>query len=218
MSMSLIYDFLNYRNGLMPKKLHLEIALGNIFPKEGVSTSQLCSFLHKYSFKCCTMTGGKLDGLGKDFSDYGGHDQQSNDVNDSIVGKVTPGKETDQQASSSGLVTNTDTKLFDTMFTKFESNEAPSSDLCVPSEDGRNNLGSNRNLGAETNSVRATNQLKPEVMNWSESVGPSDALRGFIPASSPIEKRSELADAASTRWPSVVDSSFHPNQQVNSHL
>lgn len=24
------------RNGLMPKKLHLEIALGNIFPKEGV--------------------------------------------------------------------------------------------------------------------------------------------------------------------------------------
>lgn len=23
------------RNGLMPKKLHLEIALGNVFPKEG---------------------------------------------------------------------------------------------------------------------------------------------------------------------------------------
>ncbi|XP_059665229.1 chromatin structure-remodeling complex protein SYD [Cornus florida] len=28
--------FLAFRNGLMPKKLHLEIALGNFFPKEGV--------------------------------------------------------------------------------------------------------------------------------------------------------------------------------------
>lgn len=25
-----------YRNGLMPKKLHLEIALGNFYPKEGI--------------------------------------------------------------------------------------------------------------------------------------------------------------------------------------
>ncbi|XP_057957466.1 chromatin structure-remodeling complex protein SYD-like isoform X2 [Malania oleifera] len=33
--------FLAFRNGLMPKKLHLEIALGNIFPKEDVPRKEL---------------------------------------------------------------------------------------------------------------------------------------------------------------------------------
>ncbi|KAL1154798.1 hypothetical protein V6Z11_A09G268200 [Gossypium hirsutum] len=45
--------FLAFRNGLMPKKLHLEIALGNIFPKE--------------------------DGPHKELNEYGGKSQTSNE-------------------------------------------------------------------------------------------------------------------------------------------
>ncbi|KAA8549729.1 hypothetical protein F0562_001253 [Nyssa sinensis] len=49
--------FLAFRNGLMPKKLHLEIALGNIFPKEG----------------------GAADGPSKELIDHKGKEQSIND-------------------------------------------------------------------------------------------------------------------------------------------
>uniref|UniRef100_A0A5B6YW35 Chromatin structure-remodeling complex protein SYD n=1 Tax=Davidia involucrata TaxID=16924 RepID=A0A5B6YW35_DAVIN len=57
--------FLAFRNGLMPKKLHLEIALGNFFPKEG----------------------GTADGPRKELIDHKGKEQSNNDS--SSVPEVT---------------------------------------------------------------------------------------------------------------------------------
>ncbi|CAM8911859.1 unnamed protein product [Rhodiola kirilowii] len=186
--------FLAFRNGLMPKKLHLEIALGNIFPQEG----------------------GKPDGFGKDLSDYRGNDQPSNELNDTIAAKVNSGRVTDltpQQASSSGNITNADTKLLDAPITKLENRDTLSSDVCVTSEEVRNQLDSKRNRGAETNSVGTTNQLKSEMMNQAEAGGVSDASRGFVPASG-VRLEMERVDGVPTQLRTIADSSFHPNQQA----
>ena len=42
--------FLAFRNGLMPKKLHLEVAFGNIFPKEDSSCKELVDLKGKGQF------------------------------------------------------------------------------------------------------------------------------------------------------------------------
>uniref|UniRef100_A0A7N0UEE4 Chromatin structure-remodeling complex protein SYD n=1 Tax=Kalanchoe fedtschenkoi TaxID=63787 RepID=A0A7N0UEE4_KALFE len=216
--------FLAFRNGLMPKKLHLEIALGNIFPKEG----------------------GKIDGFGKELSDYRGNEQPSNDVNDAVVGKVNLGKETDltsQQASLSGTVTNSDTMSLDATIPKFENKDTVSFDPCVTSEEARNSLDSKRNLGAEANSsmmstkhdfstfrglgasgiatssLGTANHMKLEMLNRNEAGRPSDSSRGFVPASGVrSEMGSERVEGVPTQSHCIVDSSFHSNQQVTIQL
>ncbi|KAA8528106.1 hypothetical protein F0562_035025 [Nyssa sinensis] len=62
--------FLAFRNGLMPKKLHLEIALGNFFPKEG----------------------GTADGPRKELIDHKGKDQFIDDSGDIPEFKMPFGK------------------------------------------------------------------------------------------------------------------------------
>ncbi|XP_042967080.1 uncharacterized protein LOC122300466 isoform X2 [Carya illinoinensis] len=47
--------FLAFRNGLLPKKLHLEIALGNFFPKEGGNTDGPCKELIDHKGKAQSL-------------------------------------------------------------------------------------------------------------------------------------------------------------------
>ncbi|XP_040374993.1 chromatin structure-remodeling complex protein SYD isoform X7 [Rosa chinensis] len=85
--------FLAFRNGLLPKKLHLEIALGNTSPKEENS-------------------GGNTDGPRKDFVDHKGKAQSSNEPNNNSDASMPFGRlnhETDKSAVSSGKLLETDT-------------------------------------------------------------------------------------------------------------
>ncbi|KAK9933667.1 hypothetical protein M0R45_020850 [Rubus argutus] len=101
---------LRAQNGLMPKKLHLEIALGNTVPKEG----------------------GNTDGTRKDFTDHKGKVQSSNEPNSISDASMPFGrlneKETDKGAVSTGKLLETDSLAKETESPKMEENGGPSSD------------------------------------------------------------------------------------------
>ncbi|KAK8276259.1 hypothetical protein V6Z12_D10G187200 [Gossypium hirsutum] len=58
--------FLAFRNGLMPKKLHLEIALGNIFPREVGNTDGVRKELNDHRGKAQTSSDPEADSLSKE--------------------------------------------------------------------------------------------------------------------------------------------------------
>ncbi|XP_061992517.1 chromatin structure-remodeling complex protein SYD isoform X2 [Rosa rugosa] len=101
--------FLAFRNGLLPKKLHLEIALGNTSPKEG----------------------GNTDGPRKDFVDHKGKAQSSNEPNNNSDASMPFGRlnhETDKSALSSGKLLETDTLAKESESPKMEESNGPPRD------------------------------------------------------------------------------------------
>ncbi|KAM5569108.1 hypothetical protein ABKV19_016562 [Rosa sericea] len=97
--------FLAFRNGLLPKKLHLEIALGNTSPKE--------------------------DGPRKDFVDHKGKAQSSNEPNNNSDASMPFGRlnhETDKSAVSSGKLLETDTLAKESESPKMEESNGPPRD------------------------------------------------------------------------------------------
>ncbi|KAK9288088.1 hypothetical protein L1049_016535 [Liquidambar formosana] len=124
--------FLAFRNGLLPKKLHLEIALGNIFPKE--------------------------DGPRKELGDHKGKEQSLNEpsgVPDVTVsfGRGPIARETErnhQGSSSTGNILEDDSLSKEADNPKVEDKNGPPSDLSVFAEERKHFLPMRRKLEAET--------------------------------------------------------------------
>ncbi|XP_015874475.3 chromatin structure-remodeling complex protein SYD isoform X3 [Ziziphus jujuba] len=135
--------FLAFRNGLMPKKLHLEIALGNIFPKEGTNT----------------------DGPRKELIDHKGKAQSSNDPN--IVPEVmmppvrlNNTREADKipsGASSTGRFQETESLSIEAGSSKMEDKGGPPSDHSVLAEERKLLL--SRKPDAEIQTQETTSSL-----------------------------------------------------------
>ncbi|KAM1066671.1 hypothetical protein ACFX2B_021816 [Malus domestica] len=119
--------FLAFRNGLMPKKLHLEIALGNIFPKEG----------------------GNTDGPHKEFIDRKVKTQFSNEPNiisdaTTPYGRLNNERDTDKMlpsALSTGKFPETNSLSKETENPKMEEKNGPPPDHFVLAEERNHLLG-----------------------------------------------------------------------------
>ncbi|XP_021808623.1 chromatin structure-remodeling complex protein SYD isoform X1 [Prunus avium] len=162
--------FLAFRNGLMPKKLHLEIALGNVFPKEGGST----------------------DGPRKEFIDHKGKTQFSNEPN-SISDSTTPygrlnnERETDKMlpsASSTGKFLETDSLSKETENPKMEEKNGPPPDLFVLAEERKHLLASQKSE-SETQTLETT--ASPACLTMTSQQPESSGARSGLPVSNPVE-------------------------------
>ncbi|ONI28478.1 hypothetical protein PRUPE_1G143200 [Prunus persica] len=162
--------FLAFRNGLMPKKLHLEIALGNVFPKEGGST----------------------DGPRKEFIDHKGKTQFSNEPN-SISDSTTPygrlnnERETDKMlpgASSTGKFLETDSLSKETENPNMEEKNGPPPDLFVLAEEKKHLLVSQK-PESETQTLETT--ASPACLTMTSQQPESSGARSGLPVSNPVE-------------------------------
>ncbi|XP_044499967.1 chromatin structure-remodeling complex protein SYD-like isoform X2 [Mangifera indica] len=194
--------FLAFRNGLMPKKLHLEIALGNVFPKEDV--------------------------LRKELMDHHTAKQQSLNDHSGIPGVVAPfgrlsnAKETDRipsGASSSGRMLEADSLFKEAENSKLmeeKSGLAPDHFALAEAKQ----LSATRKTEAEMKSqdtlesqtFLATTSQQPEFMNcemnsWTGIGSQNDVSRRPLPASAvQNELGPERKDNAPSQFQSVVNS------------
>ncbi|XP_050373563.1 chromatin structure-remodeling complex protein SYD [Argentina anserina] len=187
--------FLAFRNGLMPKKLHLEIALGNTSPKE--------------------------DGPQKDFVDYKGKAQFSNERNNNSDASLPfrrPNHETDKSAVSSGKLLETDTLAKESEGPKMEECSGPPRDqvlqkgeaetqpqetvaslTCLTVASQHANGGARRDLtvnpaenietghlqvgGANPASVMGMNKQISDITSWTGVGNQNEVSRGLLPPS-----------------------------------
>ncbi|XP_016647529.1 PREDICTED: chromatin structure-remodeling complex protein SYD isoform X2 [Prunus mume] len=162
--------FLAFRNGLMPKKLHLEIALGNVFPKEGGST----------------------EGPRKEFIDHKGKTQFSNEQNsisDSTTpyGRLNSERETDKilpGASSTGKFLETESLSKETENPKMEEKNGPPPDLFVLAEERKHLLASQK-PESETQTLETT--ASPACLTMTSQQPESSGARSGLPVSNPVE-------------------------------
>ncbi|XP_038721523.1 uncharacterized protein LOC120013703 isoform X1 [Tripterygium wilfordii] len=119
--------FLGFRNGLMPKKLHLEIALGSIFPKEGGNTEGPC----------------------KELTDHKGKAQSSNEpsgISEAVIpfGRLNSARDTDKippGISSTGQSSDADVLLKESGTSKIVDKNSPSPETSVIGDERKHILG-----------------------------------------------------------------------------
>nr|XP_011462683.1 PREDICTED: chromatin structure-remodeling complex protein SYD isoform X2 [Fragaria vesca subsp. vesca] len=186
--------FLAFRNGLMPKKLHLEIALGNTSPKEG----------------------GNTDGPRKDFVDHKGKAQSANERNNNSDASMPFGRfnhETDKSAVSSGKLLEADTLAKESESPKMEENSGPSRDqffqkgdaetqttACLTVASQQPDSGARRGLTANpveniqtghlqvgranpASSLMGMNKQNSDISSWTGAGNQSEVSRGLLPPS-----------------------------------
>ncbi|XP_065631375.1 chromatin structure-remodeling complex protein SYD [Quercus suber] len=145
--------FLAFRNGLLPKKLHLEIALGNIFPKEGSN----------------------IDGPRKELIDPKGKVQSSNEPSSDLdvmmpFGRLNTARDTDiisPVASSTGKLQEADTFPKDADSPKMmEEKNGPTSELSVIADERKHIL-----AGRKPEADRQTQEITSQQPNSSNTRG-----------------------------------------------
>ncbi|KAK8511250.1 hypothetical protein V6N12_033528 [Hibiscus sabdariffa] len=152
--------FLAFRNGLMPKKPHLEIALGNIFPQE--------------------------DGPHKELNDHRGKSQTSNELS-SISEVATPfGRMNNAPpgSTSTGRFPEADSLSKEAEALRMEESNGPSFDLSAIVGE-RKHILARRKAEAEIQSHETVEpQVNPEMMGWSGIGGHNEisASRASLPA------------------------------------
>nr|KJB33147.1 hypothetical protein B456_006G257000 [Gossypium raimondii] len=161
--------FLAFRNGLMPKKLHLEIALGNIFPKE--------------------------DGPHKELNEYGGKSQTSNEPGSISEVAMPFGRmnNTPPGFTSTGRFPEADSLSKEAETLKVEESNGPTFDLSAI-VDERKQILARRNAEPEIHSYETvgpqaylTRQpdsatVNPEMMGWSGIGSHNEVSRASLPA------------------------------------
>ncbi|GMI72102.1 hypothetical protein HRI_000879500 [Hibiscus trionum] len=156
--------FLAFRNGLMPKKPHLEIALGNIFPQEV----------------------GNTDGPHKELNDHRGKSQISNEPS-SISGVAMPfGRMNNAPpgSTSTGRLPEADLLSKEAEALRMEESNGPTFDLSAI-VDERKHILARRKAEAEIQSHETVEQqVNPEMMGWSGIGGHNEisASRASLPA------------------------------------
>ncbi|KAJ0092543.1 hypothetical protein Patl1_25558 [Pistacia atlantica] len=215
--------FLAFRNGLMPKKLHLEIALGNVFPKEG----------------------GNVDVSRKELMDHHAAKPQSLNDQSSIPGVVAPfgrlsnARETDRipsGASSSGRTLEADSLSREAENSKLmEDKSGLPPDHFVLAE-GKQLLATRKteaemqnqdNLESQT--FLATTSQQPEYVSTRGSLAISNSVddmenghllvgRANVASSVMYELGPERKDNAPTQFQSVVNSGLSGYQHADGHL
>ncbi|XP_065863549.1 chromatin structure-remodeling complex protein SYD isoform X2 [Euphorbia lathyris] len=161
--------FLAFRNGLVPKKLHLELALGNIFPKDG----------------------GNSDGPRRDLIDPQGKAQASHEQSNiaevaMTFGRLNNAKESDgvpAGALSTGrfLDGNYLSKEPEKLRV-MEDKSGPPSDLPVLADE-RKQLISNRKLEAD---MQSQEKVESQAL-FTASVYQPDSARGGLASNNPVE-------------------------------
>ncbi|KAL4298422.1 hypothetical protein GQ457_12G004980 [Hibiscus cannabinus] len=135
--------FLAFRNGLMPKKLHLEIALGNIFPQE--------------------------DGPHKELNDHRGKLQASNEPGSISEVAMPFGRMNNAPpgSSSTGRFPEADALSKEAEALRVEKSNDPTFDLSAI-VDERKHILARRKAEAEIQSLEAVEpQVNPDRMGWS---------------------------------------------------
>ncbi|KAG5236074.1 chromatin structure-remodeling complex protein [Salix suchowensis] len=159
--------FLAFRNSLLPKKLHLDIALGNVFPKEG----------------------GSLDGPRKELTDHKGKTQFSNEPTN-IPEVLMPcvrlnnAKEFDKMLPGSGgrfLDENCASKEADKLKMMEDKSGLPSDPSM--SADERKYLHSTRKLDAE---IQRQEAVESQAF-FTTAMQQPDSARGGLPMSNPVD-------------------------------
>ncbi|KAF9673309.1 hypothetical protein SADUNF_Sadunf10G0010700 [Salix dunnii] len=159
--------FLAFRNSLLPKKLHLDIALGNVFPKEG----------------------GTLDGPRKELTDHKGKTQFSNEptnIPEALMpcGSLNNAKEFDKMLPGSGgrfLDENCASKEADKLKMMEDKSGLPSHPLM--SADERKYLHSTRKLDAE---IQRQEAMESQAF-FTTAMQQPDSARGGLPLSNPVD-------------------------------
>ncbi|KAK8709789.1 hypothetical protein V6N13_060791 [Hibiscus sabdariffa] len=152
--------FLAFRNGLMPKKLHLEIALGNIFPQE--------------------------DGPHKELNDHRGKLQASNEPGSISEVAMPFGRMNNAPlgSSSTGRFPEADALSKEAEALRVEKSNDPSFDLSAI-VDERKHILARRKAEAEIQSHEAVEpQVNPDMMGWSGIGGHNEVStsRASLPA------------------------------------
>ncbi|XP_062108563.1 chromatin structure-remodeling complex protein SYD [Humulus lupulus] len=171
--------FLAFRNGLKPKKLHLDIALGNIFPKEG----------------------GSADGPRKELMDHKGKvpsSSEPNNVPDMMpFGRMNNARETDKIPSatlSTGRFQDIDSSSKEAGNMKFEDKSGPVFDQVLPEE--RKYLQTSRKPDVEMQTSEITaSQACLTMASQHESSGTRSALAFNAPGDK-VENGHQLAGRA----------------------
>ncbi|KAA3454460.1 chromatin structure-remodeling complex protein SYD-like isoform X1 [Gossypium australe] len=171
--------FLAFRNGLMPKKLHLEIALGNIFPKEA----------------------GNTDGPHKELNEYGGKSQTSNEPGSISEVAVPFGRLNNAPPgfTSTGRFPEADSLSKEAETLKVEESNGPTFDLSAivderkqilarrkaePEIQSYETVGPQAYLTRQPDSatVRGGFTVNPEMMSWSGIGSHNEVSTASLPA------------------------------------
>ncbi|CAN6551450.1 unnamed protein product [Malus baccata var. baccata] len=191
--------FLAFRNGLMPKKLHLEIALGNIFPKEG----------------------GNTDGSRNEFVDHKGKAQFSNEPNiisdaTTPYGRLSNERETDKMlpgALSTGKFPETDSLFIETENPKMEEKNGPPPDHFVLAEE-RNHLIGLQKPESEIQTHETT--ISPASLTIASQHPESSGARSGSTVNNPLDNM-ENGHLQLGRVPNLSSSNVMGNQHTGNH-
>lgn len=179
------------RNGLLPKKLHLEIALGNIFPKEG--NLYLVIFLIGFHSLTWKKSGGNTDGPRKELSDHKGKAQSLNEPSSSPdvmmpFGRPNTVRETDilpPVASSTGRLMEADTFPREAKSLKMtEDKNGLTSDISVHAEEKKHLLAARKpEAEMQAQEMAASQACLTMVSQQADSLN----TRGALAVSNPVE-------------------------------
>ncbi|KAF4355237.1 hypothetical protein F8388_013012 [Cannabis sativa] len=187
--------FLAFRNGLMPKKLHLDIALGNIFPKEG----------------------GSADGPRKELMDHRGKvtSSEPNNAPDMMpFGRMNNAKETDKippGTLSTGRFQDIDSSSKEAGNMKAEDKSGPAFDQFLPEE--RKYLQTSRKPDVETQTSEITaSQASMTMASQHDSSGTRSGLAFSVPGDK-VENGHQLAGRANQAV-SLMAANKHINPEI----
>ncbi|KAL6966430.1 hypothetical protein U1Q18_032209 [Sarracenia purpurea var. burkii] len=208
--------FLAFRNGMMPKKLHLEIALGNFLPKEDGPSKEL------------------IDRKGKELS----LNDPSNIPEDTMpFGRLNNGRETEivpQGPSSSGILTeaNSSKESEDpNMIQEIAESHAFLMKGSQPDSFSARGLAfRNRKDDLEnehqaeianqaSTAMGIIKQMNPEMINWTGIGTHNEAAKGSVTSSIvPHESIPERKDSSSSQSQILADLNIQRSRHSDSHL
>ncbi|PSR86840.1 Chromatin structure-remodeling complex protein like [Actinidia chinensis var. chinensis] len=207
--------FLSFRNGMMPKKLHLEIALGNFLPKEDGPSKEL------------------IDNKGKELS----INDPSNILEDSMpLGRLNNVRETEivpQAPSSTGnraeanfLKESEDPNMIQEIaesqafLTKGPQPNSLRGGLTVSNHKDDLENGQQAGIANQASSVMGiSKQMKPDTISWTGTGSHNESAKGSLPGYMvPHESLPERKDSAPSPSQLLPEYNIQRSRRADSHL
>ncbi|GFZ20673.1 P-loop containing nucleoside triphosphate hydrolases superfamily protein [Actinidia rufa] len=207
--------FLSFRNGMMPKKLHLEIALGNFLPKEDEPSKEL------------------IDNKGKELS----INDPSNILEDTMpLGRLNnvreteivpqPLSSTDNHVEANFLKESEDLNMIQEIaesqafLTKVPQPNSLRGGLTVSNHKDDLENGQEAGIANQASSVMGiSKQMKPDTISWTGIGSHNESAKGSLPGSMvPHESLPERKDSAPSPSQLLPEYNIQRSRRADSHL
>ncbi|XP_052198184.1 chromatin structure-remodeling complex protein SYD isoform X2 [Diospyros lotus] len=216
--------FLAFRNGLMPKKLHLEIALGNFLQKEDASRKELIDHKGKglsindqsYNSGVLPVPGASLSKESEDPNLMGDKSHLPSDLSAQAEERWHPLATRGRSEAEASIQEILDPQAFLSRGSQLDSSRVRDLSVSSQKEDSRN--GQQAGNAKQASSLMGINkQTKPELINWTGAG--NEFADGSVPGSViSQESVSERRDGAPSQLQILPDSSIQGSRHAGSHL